>query len=555
MDGQSHPAINEATSLYDMIFGEPFRDRAAGRGRQFGQNFTLGSIAEAIHAKYRTTEGALRAKYGGAARPAEASAVVDMRTRLMYHSPLNDRRPPGIEDLANGAPIGPRRQRVLERHRDKSLEKIDAQIAEVKRFAAGHPKVVVAHDAAEARLLMNRHPDQMVMLTSVEGGTGLLHSQADADALRERGVTHLTLVHMADDENGAAATVPGGGFVARVVNPRGVKREARGEDPGLTGHGVRSLNWLSKAGVVVDLSHMSHQTFEDALRWCEANGVSPVLSHGFLKEAGAPKADARAPVSHALGSHDRRLDHHGDRAITEEQLVRLYRAGGQFGIVLSGKAHDPKDGTMKPFVREYKRLIAVLHKPENIQKIFGLAKPTRYEDLTLQQKTRLSLAGAAADFNGMAPADPSASGPDALPVESRGLADPGVVPSVLEMVVRDSGGDPDVLEPLLLGAERSLQISEKAAAQGAVFRIRKHLEPALGMKGRGVELKQLDGLSDGVGRAGDAQALAWLSGEVTALKGVLPAAKFAELKEAYIDLEDGVNAQLYRAGRASEIDR
>lgn len=321
------------------------------------------------------------------------------------------------------------------------------QLAYVEAFVAAHPdRYALARTPEEARALLAT-TDKMVVVHSIEGGHLLLSDAADAQFLADAGVALITLVHLRDDELGGSALLPG--IKGPLINPRGARSHRRGERRGLTERGKAAIVELADAGVLVDLSHMSHDTTADALAVTAANGITPVVTHGSLLTL-----------------------RKGDGGVTEAQLVELYRQGGTFNMGLSAEMLVPVEptipvrdhcvGTLDTFAVHYERANHVVQ--SHAADILGVP----WEAASSSQRTALSV-GWSSDWNGWISHSQPKHGhgrclpprADPLPVDTLGLAHPGLLPQHWQRL-EEAGVD---LDPMLRSAERFLQLWEQARAR------------------------------------------------------------------------------------------
>jgi len=324
------------------------------------------------------------------------------------------------------------------------------QLAYVEAFVAANPdRYALARTPAEARTILAT-TDKMVIVHSIEGGHLLLNNASDAAFWADAGVALITLVHLRDDELGGSAIVAG--VKGPLINPVGARRERHGERRGLTTRGREAIVELTDAGVLVDLSHLTHDAMEDALEVTRANGIAPVVTHGSLLSL------RESPVG-----------------ITEAQLVDIYAQGGSFAMGLSAELLVPENptvpvpahcvGTLETFGMHYARVNTVLQ--GHATELLGVP----WEAATEAQRTRLAV-GWSSDWNGwLSHSKPkygpgrcqptAAAGPDALDIDTRGLAHPGLLPQHWQRLT-EGGAD---LDPMLRSAERFLQLWEAARAR------------------------------------------------------------------------------------------
>ncbi len=323
------------------------------------------------------------------------------------------------------------------------------QIAYVDAFAAREPHWAVARSPAEARQLL-ADPQVQVIVHSIEGGHLLLEEPDDAAFWREQGVALVTLIHLRDDELGGSAILPM--TMGPVINRSGARARRGGERRGLTERGRQAIVELDAAGMLVDLSHMTRTSIDDALEVTAAHDIAPVVTHGRLETI-----------------RDSEL------AFRPDQVVEVYRQGGIFSLGLSPQGLDPLEptqvipddlcvGTVDVFRFHHEAVTRLVL--DHSETILGVS-PDLLGPIDL---TRLAV-GWSSDWNGWVHhAEPvygrgrcrelSELDDDPLPVDTEGLAHPGLLPSYFERLERQ-GMD---LEPMLRSAERFLQLWEAARA-------------------------------------------------------------------------------------------
>jgi microsomal dipeptidase-like Zn-dependent dipeptidase len=331
------------------------------------------------------------------------------------------------------------------RNPDQAKRMILRELAYVEQFVAENSEEwALARTPAEARAIL-RDTDKRVVIHAIEGGHLLLSGPEDAKFWREQGVALVTVLHLRDDELGGAALLDMA--VGPLINPAGARAKRREERRGLTERGKAAIVELHEAGILVDLSHMSPETVDDALAVTGANGIPPVVTHGKL----------RSITANEFGFRD-------------DQVLSVYRQGGVFSLGLSPQLLDPVaptlaippdvcPSTVEMFAFHYDAVNRLLL--ANASELVGAAG-----ELTPDQRTRLAV-GWSSDWNGWVVHGEPAYGrgacrplsdlDDPLPVDTEGLAHPGLLPSHWERMQRE-GAD---LEPMLRSAERFLQLWEQ----------------------------------------------------------------------------------------------
>ncbi|WP_430296782.1 dipeptidase [Sinomonas sp. B1-1] len=191
-----------------------------------------------------------------------------------------------------------------------TLEQIDC----VRRIVEAHPDAFeLATTAADVRAAAER--GRIASLMGAEGGHSIAGSLAVLRMLACLGVRYMTLTHNDDTPWACSATGEAMG---------------RGEDTGLSPFGREVVSEMNRLGMIVDLSHVSPRTMEDALDTtsrpvlfshssCRAvcshprNAPDAVLERlpsngGVLMVTFVPKFVSEACRAHALALRDKRLE-------------------------------------------------------------------------------------------------------------------------------------------------------------------------------------------------------------------------------------------------------
>lgn len=194
--------------------------------------------------------------------------------------------------------------------------RIERQLDYVEAFAARHAdRYTLARTPGEARAAIAA--GRAVIVHGIEGATKILGSAEDAEYWASRGVAVVTPVHLADNALGGSNCM--GGSLA-MLNVPGCWREALGPRAhGLTARGEQLVGALVDAGVVIDLAHASPATFDGLLDVVVGRGGAPVYTHVVSREV---------------------RDERGE--VTDDQLRRVYAAGGLVGVTANHRSISPE---------------------------------------------------------------------------------------------------------------------------------------------------------------------------------------------------------------------
>jgi membrane dipeptidase len=159
----------------------------------------------------------------------------------------------------------------------KALEIIDG----VRREVARHPSDLVLATTAD-EILAAKAAGKIAILMGVEGGHMIDSSLEVLRTFFELGARYMTLTHTADTAWAGSSAAKG--------------------NKGLTDFGRQVVHEMNRLGMMVDISHVSDQTFHDAV---ETTSAPVIASH----------SSCRALASHA-------------RNMTDEMLQALAKNGG-----------------------------------------------------------------------------------------------------------------------------------------------------------------------------------------------------------------------------------
>lgn len=196
--------------------------------------------------------------------------------------------------------IDPRRY-PKERAVERAHQLIDCLEEQVRRY----PDTLVICDTAE-EVRRATAAGKIAALLGIEGGVAINDDLSLIETYRRRGVRYMTLTWRGNLK-WAGSSQP-----LRAPWDRTRGREARAEEEdqlssgGLTEFGRQVVREMNRVGMVVDLSHVSDQTFFDAL---EVTSKPVMVSH----------SNARALANHP-------------RNVSDDMLRALAKNGGVIGI-------------------------------------------------------------------------------------------------------------------------------------------------------------------------------------------------------------------------------
>lgn len=356
---------------------------------------------------------------------------------------------PGARVIINGA-LCP--ESIISKKRARTL--ILRQLNYVNDFVADNSAhFVVARTPQEVRDYVT-NTDKTVIIHSIEGAKKLVNSQEDALFWAEQGVAFITLIHLMDDELGGAAIRPG--LSTKLINFKGsfMKIFNKERSKGLTEKGRQVIQWLANAGIMIDLSHMSEQTRQDALALMEELEIPPIVTHDLFK-----------PIQ----NHE--------RGVAPKDILRIYKNGGFMSLPISGITLEAFEA--EPFYRQqidslechcpgsvdsYKFTYEALkkHIEESVKTIEG-DSTLEFSDLSEQEKVKYSI-GFQSDFNGWLNHSRPRYGKEGCfeqkpdqdyeDIELIGMAHPGLLASQWRYLERERVD----LEPIKRNAERFLQL-------------------------------------------------------------------------------------------------
>lgn len=324
------------------------------------------------------------------------------------------------------------------------------QIHAVNELAQKNPEeFVVATTPAEVRRLVDEST-KTIIIHSIEGGNQIIGSQEDAHFWASQGVAFITLIHLVDDEYGGAAHNPD--FVGKILNLKGSVRKVfhPHKRRGLTEHGKNAVEWMARAGIMTDMSHMSPESVTDTIEILKRLNLPPLATHSLFE-----------------------VIHKNDRAMTKTQLQDVYKLGGLFSLPISGNSvlPDDPDESFLSFIRADKICegsmdsyrVSFQFIEDYILKNIAEKK---YSELTEEEKINYSI-GWQSDFNGWLNHSrprygkkgcwPSPARMKMPEIETKGLAHPGLLAAYWETLEKEGMN----VSSLKYSTEKFLRMWEK----------------------------------------------------------------------------------------------
>ncbi len=322
--------------------------------------------------------------------------------------------------------------------REAAWEQVEEQMRYVEDFASRYSEnFYVAKDPASARQKILE--GKVVFVHAFEGGEFLVDSLEDARHWAKRGVSMIGPIHLIDNFYGEASIIPGG---KSVLNWRGyLWRRMLGAKPkGLTPMGEHAMEYLFRAGIIIDTAHMNERSLDQTLTLAEAQDIPLISSHGYLREFRKE-----------------------DRAWTVEQIERFKKLRGLLAITLAPKSLVDHPGPSSPSVACELGLGHYARQYVALTQQLGADEPIAY----------------GSDFNGMVdhffPCDKN-SWPELPTIGdsldpyitnfwSQGLRHPGDLPAFKKALTAELSKKQLDTRPHDGSAERFLQIWEKALSK------------------------------------------------------------------------------------------
>jgi membrane dipeptidase len=195
-----------------------------------------------------------------------------------------------------------------------AVDRANAMIDCLEEQAAKYPDQLKQCDgAADVRRALAE--GRMAALLGVEGGCAINNDLANIEKFRRRGVRYMTLTWRGNLKWAGSSQDNGMAQVDRLARSHGVVPDVLSSG-GLTEFGRQVVHEMNRVGMIVDLSHVSDQTFYDAIATTER----PVI------------------VSH---SNCRALSNH-PRNVTDDMLRTLAKNGGVMGLNLWQDLLEPQ---------------------------------------------------------------------------------------------------------------------------------------------------------------------------------------------------------------------
>lgn len=304
----------------------------------------------------------------------------------------------------------------------KGFQIVDAVINEVKR----HPgDLLLAHSARQIR--QAKQQGTIAVLMGVEGGHMINSDLAILRKFYDLGSRYMTLTHSAD--------TPWAGSSGAKTNQ------------GLSDFGREVISEMNRLGMMVDISHVSDQTFFDVL---EATKAPAIASHSSCR---------------AIANHPRNM--------TDDMIEALARNGGVMHINFYNSflddEHRQRDNTLKEigerekairkqFANDPAGLEAAMRKLH--QERISRAGRVPFSRLLDHVEHAVKIAGAdhvglGSDFDGVS---------DQLP---EGMEDISKIPNLIDGLRERGFADSDIEKILGGNTLRVMEEIERAAGTGA----------------------------------------------------------------------------------------
>jgi membrane dipeptidase len=215
----------------------------------------------------------------------------------------------GINTVFFAVWIDPRRY-PKQKAVDRANQMIDCLEAQAKQYPT---KIQLCDSAADVRTAVAH--GRLASLLGIEGGVAINDDLSLITHFRKRHVRYMTLTWRGNLKWAGSSQDNGSPQIDRLARSKGVVPDKLSSG-GLTEFGREVVREMNRVGMMVDLSHVSDQTFYDAL----ATTVRPAI------------------VSH---SNARALSKH-PRNVTDDMLRALAANGGVIGLNLWQDLIEPK---------------------------------------------------------------------------------------------------------------------------------------------------------------------------------------------------------------------
>ncbi|MGI8906482.1 MAG: dipeptidase [Candidatus Sumerlaeaceae bacterium] len=192
----------------------------------------------------------------------------------------------------------------------RAHQMIDCLTTQAARFPN---ELMLCDTAADVRRAIAQH--RIASLLGVEGGVAINNDVANIEAFRRRGCRYMTLTWRGNLKWAGSSQDNGARQLDRLARSQGVVQDEFSTG-GLTEFGREIVREMNRVGMMVDLSHVSDQTFYEALVVTQRPAI---VSH----------SNCRAVSNHP-------------RNITDDMLRALAMNGGVIGLNLWADLLEPK---------------------------------------------------------------------------------------------------------------------------------------------------------------------------------------------------------------------
>lgn len=224
-------------------------------------------------------------------------------------SNLENWRTGGINTIFFAVWVDPRRY-----PKEKALHRAHHMIDCLEEQAQKFPNdLMLCQTAADVRRAIAQN--RVASLLGIEGGVAINDDIANIEKFRRRGVRYMTLTWRGNLKWAGSSQDNGSRQMERLAKSQGIAPDVLSTG-GLTDYGREIVREMNRVGMMVDVSHVSDQTFYDAL---EETKRPVIVSHSNCR---------------AMSNHPRN--------ISDDMLRALAKNGGVIGLNFWADLLEPK---------------------------------------------------------------------------------------------------------------------------------------------------------------------------------------------------------------------